>query len=324
MYSLLNAKTTTLHIGYTPLLRLNALGKFLGPGNMEIYLKWEGNNPTGTHKDRAAYLHASNAYNKGYKAITTATCGNYGVAIAFSSMYFSMKSIIFIPRSYNTPRIHEMKLYNAEIVFTEGTYEDAVGESMEHASAENVYDANPGGVNDDISINAYKNIAYEIVEKLGKSPSTVSLPVGNGTTLAGVYAGFRELYNEGYIESVPRLIGGTTKDGNQIFLSWLKHLHSPVHMDKRNILETEVNEPLVSYRSMNAEEALKALYDTGGYVYAFNDYEFLYMHNILKDIEGLVAIPASTASLLALLTYSKSSGVGGVGVSVITGGDKVG
>ena len=324
MYSLIDIKTTTLNIGYTPLLRLNIPKKFLGHENMEIYLKWEGNNPTGTHKDRAAYLHVSNAYNKGYKAITTATCGNYGVAIAFFSMNFNIKSIIFIPRSYNTPKIHVMKLYNAEIMFTDGTYEDAVEKSIEYASAENVYDANPGSVNDDININAYKTIAYEIVKKLGEVPSIVSIPVGNGTTLAGIYAGFRELYNKDYISRVPLLIGGTTKHGNQIFLSWLKHSHSPVYMDRRDILETEINEPLVSYISMNAEEALKALYDTGGYMYAFNDHEFLHMHNILKDAEGLVALPASTASLLALLTYSKSFNAEGVGVSIITGGDRVG
>ena len=324
MYSLLNIETTTLNVGYTPLLRLNILKKFLGHGNMEIYLKWEGNNPTGTHKDRAAYLQVSNAYNKGYKAITTATCGNYGVAIAFFSMHFNIKSVVFIPRSYNTPKIPVMKLYNAEIMLTDGTYEDAVEKSIEYASAENIYDANPGSVNDDININAYKTIAYEIVKGLNEAPSLVSVPVGNGTTLAGVYEGFKEFYEKGYTKKIPIIIGGTTKYGNQIYLSWAKGSLNPIYMNKSQITETSVSEPLIAYKSMDAEDALKALYDTDGYMYAFDDYELLHMYNILKDTEGLVALPASTASLLALLTYFKSFSVEGIGVSIITGGDRIG
>lgn len=327
MRSLLHIGKLPPYIGNTPLLKIEAFRKSIGVGSLEIYLKWEGNNPTGTHKDRAAYLHTINAYNGGYDSITTATCGNYGVAISYFSSRLNIKPIVFIPKNYNSTRIHEIKSYNAEVKFIDGTYEDAVKMSVEFASNGNVYDANPGGINDVTSINAYKKISYEIVKELSETPSLVSVPVGNGTTLVGIYAGFRELYDKGYSEKIPIIIGGTTKYGNQIYHSWAKGSLNPIHMDENQITETFVNEPLVAYESMNAREALKALNDTNGTIFGFEDIDFLQMHDTLWRVEGVSALPASTASLLALLTYIKIKKHhldDGIAVSIITGGDRIG
>jgi threonine synthase len=90
-------------------------------------------------------------------------------------------------------------------------------------------------------------------------------------------------------------------------------------------METDINEPLVAYESMNAGDALKAFYDTNGRVYAFDDHELIQMYEELRNRVGVDALPASTASLLALLTYLKNLNMDGhLAISVITGGDRVG
>lgn len=113
----------------------------------QLYIKYEGDNPTGTQKDRIAFAQVYDALRRDFETISLATCGNYGVAVALAANLAGLHCKIFIPASYHTERIKEMEALNAEIIRLEGNYEDVVKLSTEFATEHEWYDANPGGVN---------------------------------------------------------------------------------------------------------------------------------------------------------------------------------
>ena len=303
----------------TPLLRLSASRKLLGLDHLEVYVKWEGGNPTGTHKDRAALAHVSRAVSEGATTVTVGTCGNYGVAIAYYALLAGLRAVIFVPRSYESSRVEEMRRYGAKVVLVNGTYEDAVEASARAAALKGWYDANPGSRRDSTSFQAYSRIAREIVAELGDAPYAVSVPVGNGTTMVGLYLGFLEAYKEGYATRIPRFIAASTSHANQVVESWLQGRLTPVEVPPGKVKETPVNEPLVAYRSLNAEEALRVLYETKGRAYAFSDEELVEASLLLRAVEGVSSLPASSSALLALREFAREEVPEGPLVAVITG-----
>ncbi len=303
----------------TPLLRLSASRKLLGLDHLEVYVKWEGDNPTGTHKDRAALAHISRAVSERATTVTVGTCGNYGVAIAYYALLAGLRAVIFVPRSYESSRVEEMRRYGAKVVLVDGTYEDAVEASARAAALKGWYDANPGSGRDSTSFQAYSRIAREIVAELGDAPYAVSVPVGNGTTMVGLYLGFLEAYKEGYATRIPRFIAASTSHANQVVESWLQGRLTPVEVPPGKVKETPVNEPLVAYRSLNAEEALRVLYETKGRAYVFSDEELVEASLLLRAVEGVSSLPASSSALLALREFAREEAPEGPLVAVITG-----
>ncbi|MDY6953372.1 MAG: pyridoxal-phosphate dependent enzyme, partial [Thermodesulfobacteriota bacterium] len=179
-------------VGDTTLSRARNIEREVGL--RQIYLKFEGGNPTGTQKDRIAFAQAMDALRRGFDAITVATCGNYGVAVALAASMAGLRCIIYIPEGYHTKRVQEMLGHGAEIISVRGDYENAVAVSRARAESDELYDANPGGDNTALQSKAYGEIAYEIYDELRDAPGVVALPVSNGSTLAGIYKGFLSLY----------------------------------------------------------------------------------------------------------------------------------
>lgn len=299
----------------TPLVRGKALARFLDFDGKALYFKWEGANPTGTHKDRAALAHVLAALERGKEVVTIGTCGNYGVALAYYARRFGLSAVIYVPKRYENSRTGEMGRMGAKVVYIDGGYEDAVEASVRAAASNGWYDANPGSINYDLSIEAYSSIAVEIVRQLGDAPYAVAVPVGNGTTLAGLSRGFLRMYKEGYATGVPRLIAATTSHANQLALIWRGEatLDKPV-----KVSETWINEPLAAAKALDAGEALEALRCTRGAIYTFNDEEMLEAALLVRALEGLPALPASASSLLAL-SRLKMEGLEGPVVALVTG-----
>lgn len=299
----------------TPLVRSRALARLLDFDGKPLYFKWEGANPTGTHKDRAALAHVRAAREEGKEVVTVGTCGNYGVALAYYARRFGLSAVIYVPERYENSRIEEMRELGARVVFVEGGYEEAVEASVRAALNNGWYDANPGSVNGALNIEAYSQIAVEIVKQLGDAPYAVAIPVGNGTTLAGLYRGFLKMYREGYATGVPRLIAATTAHANQLALIWM----GEVTPDKRvPVRETWINEPLAAAKALDADGALEAIRSTEGAVYTFSDEEILEAALLMRAFEGLPALPASASSLLALRRLKVDELEGPV-VAVVTG-----
>ena len=251
-----------MEIGDTSLNRARNLERELNI--RQLYIKYEGENPSGTQKDRIAFAQVHDAFRRNYTIISVATCGNYGVALAYAAFLAGMNCKIFIPETYHTERIREMQNFNAEIIRLPGSYEDTVTESSRIAMENEWYDANPGGVNTPLQILTYAEIANEIYDQLRDAPKCVAAPVSNGTLLAGVYRGFVSLYKRGKTSRIPIFIAGSAAYKNPIIASFRAGMDSCKDIDPKLVKETTINEPLINWHSFDGNEALYAIRQSGG------------------------------------------------------------
>lgn len=290
-------------IGDTSLTRARNIEREVG--FRQIYLKFEGGNPTGTQKDRIAFSQVLDAMRRGFDAITMATCGNYGAAMAFAASLSGLKCIIYIPETYHTKRFKEMIDYGAEIISVPGDYENAVQVSRDRAESEDVYDANPGGANTALQLKAYGEIANEIYDELRDAPAAVAIPVSNGTSLAGVYKGFLSLYRRGKTSRIPRMIAGSSYGKNPIIHAFLKKIPQCDDLKPEQIRETAINEPLINWQSIDGNHALQAIRETSGWALYASDKNMMFFSRFIREREGLSVLPASTAGLIAMLDHHK-------------------
>ena len=286
-------------VGDTTLVRARNLEREMGL--RQIYLKFEGGNPTGTQKDRIAFAQVMDAMRRGFDAITVATSGNYGVALALAASMAGLKCLIYIPEGYHTKRVQEMTDLGAQIVRAAGDYEQAVITSRQHAEAEEIYDANPGGANTALQLKAYGEIAYEIYDELRDAPAAVAVPVSNGSTLAGIYKGFLSLYRRGKTSRLPRMVAGSSHGKNPIIRAFLRNTPACEDLKPEQIRETAVNEPLINWHSFDGDLALDAMRKSGGWSLYASDKSMLTYSRLLREKEGLSILPASTAGLSVLL-----------------------
>ena len=310
-------------VGNTIFLEARNLEPLLGCER--VYLKFEGSNPTGTQKDRISMVLADKAVTSGLEGITAATCGNFGVALAHAANHYDLRAHIFIPQKYEVPkdRLRRMENFGAKTYFVEGTYEEAVAYSSQQATENNWFNANPGenGV-PDISLAAYGEIAYEIYRDLRRVPNYVFCPVGNGTTLAGIYAGFKKMYLFGKTLTVPKMVATSTRRGNPVVKSFKENKRTIVDLEPAEIKETKINEPLTNWRALDGQLALDAIYESGGFAEYASDSKMAEFSKLVRSEEGLSILPAS-ASTLAIMQSLGREGfiVKGTFVAVLTGRD---
>jgi len=269
-------------------------------GLRQIYLKFEGGNPSGTQKDRIAFAQVLDAVRRGFDTVTAASCGNYGAALAMASSVAGLRCVVYIPSDYHAKRGAEITAYGAEIVRHGETYEDAVEESRQRAEREELYDANPGGLNTPIQLRAYGEIANEIYDELRDAPAAVAAPVSNGTTVAGIHKGFVSLYRRGRTSHLPRIIVGSSFNKNPIIRAFLDNLAHCEDLTPGQVRETRINEPLVNWHSIDGDPALQAVRETGGWASYASDKNLSRLSRLLREREGLNVLPASTAGLAAL------------------------
>jgi threonine synthase len=274
----------------------------------KLFAKFEGGNPTGTQKDRVAYQQVYDAFQRGFEVIAIGTCGNYGTAMANAAYQNGMKTVVYIPKDYHTRRTEELTQMGAEIVWVEGKYEDAVAKASEDARLRGYYDGNPGDHAAPLGLKAYGEIAREIYRAMRRVPETVSVPVGNGTTLAGVFAGFKELKAQGRTAELPRMIAGSSHRGNPIIASFKAGRDKVEDLRPEELHETAINEPLVNYHSFDGQLALDALHESGGFAEYASDRNMIDYARMIREQEGINVLPASTSGLRALVKTLEAHG----------------
>lgn len=307
-------------VGDTTMTRARNIEREIGL--RQLYLKFEGSNPTGTQKDRIAFAQAMDALRRGFDAVTMATCGNYGVAMALATSLAGLTCYIYIPDTYHTQRIKEMETLGSRIVRVPGDYEQAVLASRRRAEQDDLYDANPGGANTTLQLTAYGQIAYEIYDELRDAPAVVAVPVSNGTTLAGLYKGFLSLYRRGKTSRIPRLVAGSSFRKNPIVEAFLKGKPHCENLQPERIRETVINEPLVNWHSIDGNEALHAIRATNGWAADASDKNLKEHSRLIAAREGLNVLPAATAGLLALLDQHRKTAFSGDRYVVVLTGKK--
>jgi threonine synthase len=290
-------------VGDTSLWRARNIEREVGL--RQIYLKFEGANPTGTQKDRIAFAQAMDAMRRGFETITVATCGNYGAAVALAASLAGLRCLIHLPQDYQTKRIKEITDLGAEILRVPGDYERAVEASKEDAERHEFYDANPGGENTSLQLRAYGEIAYEIYDELRDAPFMVGVPVSNGTTLAGVFKGFLSLHRRGKTSRIPRMVAGSSFRKNPIVQAFLDNMATCVDLKPERIHETRVNEPLINWHSIDGDVAMGAIRQSKGLAAHISDKNMLAFSKLLREKEGMHVLPASTAGLIALVEHHR-------------------
>jgi len=294
-----------LRVGRTPLLRADRLGPSLGVG--ALHLKEEGANPTRTHKDRLALLQALDAREKGYHDLAVATCGNFGMALAFAADAFELKAHIFFPAPFPPFREAELEALGATVERVPGDYRATIEHVASHCHAEGWYDANPGPHATEFALAAYAVISGEILEALPGPPDFAAVPIGNGSTFAGVHQGFARA------GARVSLLG--TSNNNAIVRGWLEGKMVPVPVPDVRI--TAINDPLSGNDLYDAEAAFQALRESGGQAFEVSDEEMLDWAARLEEQEQVRAQPASASTLGAV---ARVGGTDRTFVAVLTGG----
>jgi threonine synthase len=319
----LKRQTWQVMVGNTIFLEARNLAPILGCER--VYLKFEGSNPTGTQKDRIAMILADQTITSGLEGITTATCGNFGVAVAHAAHHYDLAAHIYIPKKYEVPkdRLKRMKNFGAKIHFVDGYYEDAVAYSSQQAIENNWFDANPG-VNEvpELSLAAYGEIAIEIYRDLRRVPNYIFCPVGNGTTIAGIYAGFKKLYLSGKTMTVPKMVATSTRRGNPVIKSFKENKRIIIDLKPEEIKESKVNEPLTNWHSFDGQFALDAIYESGGFAEYASDTKMMEFSKLVRSEEGLSVLPAAASTLAVMQSLGRDGFiVKGTFVAILTGRD---
>jgi len=285
-------------VGDTTLTRARNLEREIGL--RQIYLKFEGGNPSGTQKDRIAFAQVLDALRRGYDTVTAATCGNFGAALALAASVAGVRCLVYIPCVYVAKRAAEIAAFGAEIVRFGDDYEAAVLESRGRAERDELYDANPGGANTPIQLRAYADIANEIYDELRDAPAAVAVPVSNGTTVAGINKGFVSLYRRGRTSHLPRIVVGSSFNKNPIVRAYLGNLPRCEDLEPDRVRESRINEPLVNWHSIDGDLALQAVRESRGWADDASDKSMSRFSRLIREREGLDVLPASTAGLVAL------------------------
>ena len=303
--------------GMTPFFEARNISKFLKMSN--VFFKFEGANITGTQKDRISGLHVKHAMELGYDTISVATCGNYGASVSYFAAMQGIKSVVATPSFYSGVRNQEIYENGSTVMELDMKYEELLDYMKDKSRDECWYDCSPGSVNSTKDIEGYENISYEIFNQLGHVPSYVAVPVGNGTTLSGIFSGFRKLYRKGVVSSVPRMIASSTSQGNPVVRSWRRGLRRIQNLEPSMISETHVNEPLVSYKPTDGQQALNAIFESRGTAHNITDEEMLRFSGIIEKLEYVQVMPASSSAMAAVSKALSHREANGDIVVVLTG-----
>ncbi len=278
-------------IGNTPFFRSAALGRRLGYDN--LWIKNDGQNPSGSLKDRASHLVVAEACRLGEGTVVTASTGNAASALAAACAAAGRRAVIFVPAAAPRPKLAQMLCHGACVIPVKGTYDDAFRMSLE-------YTASKGGLNRNtayhpLTIEGKKTAGLEIFWQNGfKTPDAIVVPVGDGVIISGVWKAFDDLRRSGLIRKVPRLIAVQASSSDAIH----RYVLTGRYRDARKP-DTVADSISVSVPS-NAHLARSAILGSGGGSVTVTDGEIMKAQRILAACAGIFAEPAAAAAAAAL------------------------
>ncbi len=259
--------TITLGEGGTPLLRAPSLSARFG---VEIWLKWEGANPTGSFKDRGMSVAVTKALADGAAGVVCASTGNTAASAAAYAARAGLEAVIVVVAgAAASSKLVQVRAVGARIVEVNGTFSDAYDEALRLAADDGLVLVNSTNPH---RIEGQKTAAFEIVEQLGGMPDALALPYGGGGNTKAYARGFLEAAGE-----LPRLHPTQAEHRADTIASAIR-IVEPIH-------RAEVEE---------------ALARSGGSVVTVSDDELTAAWRLLGSEEGLFCEPASGAGIAAV------------------------
>ena len=247
-----------LPVGDTPLLRANRLAGAIGLKN--LFIKDDARNPSGSFKDRASAIAVARARETGREVIATASTGNAAAALAAMGAAAGHATIIFVPRSAPQAKIAQLLVYGSRVLAVDGSYDDAFDLCVRACESFGWYNRNTGY--NPFMTEGKKTVSFEIAAQLSEmrsfggeidpkrhgpqfdSPDSVFVSVGDGSIIGGVYKGFRELHQLGWIDCIPRIFGVQSTDSAAIHNAWRDGLDLPLPVKATTAADSiSVNSP---------------------------------------------------------------------------------
>ena len=281
-------------VGWTPLYRADRLAETLGLDH--LFIKDDSRQPTGSLKDRASALAVMKAREAGASMITTASTGNAAAALAGMCAASSMPCTIFVPRSAPKAKVAQLLAYGARVFLVDGSYDDAFELCLAAAEKYGWYNRNTG-------FNPYmaegkKTAAYEICEQLGwECPDAVFVGVGDGCIISGLHKGFCDMYQLGWIDRMPRLMGVQAEGSDFLYQAW-KQGADPVTFPA--IAAHTVADSISAGLPRDRKKAMTGVTDTGGAFLRVSDEAILSAIPELARATGVFAEPAGASPLAGL------------------------
>ncbi|HXF81788.1 MAG TPA: threonine synthase [bacterium] len=280
-----------LPVGWTPIIEAPALARHFGLRSVAI--KDEGQNPTGSLKDRASAVGAARAAHAGRREITCASTGNAASSLAGQAAQLGLQAYIFLPARASESKLAQMLIYGATVFTVRGGYEDAFRLSMDAARRFGWYNRN-SAVNP-VLVEGKKTAGLEIAEQTGgEPPDAVVVPVGDGCTIAGIHKGLREAERLGLSRRTPRVIGVQAAGAAPIEQAF--RANRPVTPGPA----ATVADGIAVGTPRNWRKAIAAVRESGGSVIAVSDEEILEAMPLLARRTGIWGEPAAVAGLAAL------------------------
>ncbi len=274
----------TLLEGNTPLIPIPRIVNELG-GGFELYVKYEGLNPTGSFKDRGMTAAISEAAGRGVQSVICASTGNTAASAAAYAARAGLAAIVLIPQGkVAAGKLAGAVAYGAQVIQIQGSFDDALSLVVEISQKHPVALVN--------SLNPYrlegqKTAAFEICDALEDAPDWLCLPVGNAGNITAYWMGFRQ-YHQVKGTRLPHLLGVQSTGAAPLVLG-----HA---VEKPETVATAIR----IGRPARGEQALQAAEESGGRIIAVSDDQILSMQRRLAG-EGIWVEPASAAGLAGLV-----------------------
>lgn len=296
----LHTRTVSLLEGGTPLIKADNLSRQLG-GEFDLFIKYEGLNPTGSFKDRGMTAAVSEALGRGATTVICASTGNTAASAAAYAARAGMKSIVLIPQGkVAAGKLAGAIAYGAQVIQIDGSFDDALTMVVEITNKHPICLVN--------SINPYriegqKTAAFEICDALESAPDWLCLPVGNAGNITSYWAGFKQYCGlkstqygglkstqYGGLKSalLPQLLGVQAAGAAPLVLG-----HA-VENPETIATAIRIGKPA------RGEQALQAAEESNGRIIAVSDEQILDMQKLLATLEGIWVEPASATGLAGL------------------------
>lgn len=274
----------TLREGGTPLAYACTLSEQLG---CEVWLKYEGANPTGSFKDRGMTMAISKAAEAGAKVVICASTGNTSASAAAYAVKAGMRSAVLVPQGkIAMGKLAQAIVHGATLLQVDGNFDQCLQVARELADrypVELVNSVNPA------RIEGQKTASFEIVDQLGKAPDIHSLPVGNAGNITAYWKGYVEYAADGTAGSRPRMWGFQAAGSAPIVLGH--------RVDRPETIATAIR--IGNPASWELAEAARD--ESAGVIESVTDEEILAAYHLLASREGLFCEPASAASVAGII-----------------------
>lgn len=280
----------TLNEGNTPLIKVVNINRIL-PRKLNLYLKYEGANPSGSFKDRGMTLAISKAVETDARAVICASTGNTSASASAYAAKAGISACVLIPEGkISMGKLAQALIHGAKVLQVKGNFDDAlkiVKQLVEKHPITLVNSINP------FRIEGQKTAAFEVCDQLGFAPEYHALPVGNAGNITAYWMGYREYKNHGKVASCPKMLGFQAAGAAPIILG------HPVEKPETIATAIRIGNP-ASWKT-----AITARDESGGRIESVTDDEIIEAYKLIASLEGIFCEPASAASVAGVIKLVK-------------------